>query len=322
MESIAAKGAIIPPPPPAPTLWLDNAAMQPTLNLIGAGRVGQTLARLWYGTGTFTIGGIVTRSAASAQAAKAWIGSGHALGSLRELRAAPLWMLAVPDAAIAETAQALAEHAQSQRLPPATVFHCAGATGSELLAPLAALGWRCASAHCILSFADVDAALHQFAGTVCALEGERSACAELERAFTAIRAHCFGVRAQDKLLYHGAAVFATNFIPVLQHLAEAAWRDSGVPEALLPGLRERLLRNAVDNLLKHGPEGALTGPAARGDHAHLARQSERLRQWNPDAAAAYDALSAVALHMAGHRQLSAAPPHLPAQTPPRGSGSC
>lgn len=272
----------------------------PTLQLIGAGRVGKTLARLWHHSGVFRLQGIATRSLASAQAAQAWLGAGQAVPHLQTLGAADIWMLAVPDAAIAATAQALAAHAQAQALPPATVFHCAGASGSELLEPLSSLGWHCASAHCILSFAEVDSAWQQFPGTACALEGDAHACALLESTFTAIGAQCFGVRAQDKLLYHAAAVFATNFIPVLQQLAESAWRDAGVPPALLPGLRERLLGNAVANVLRLGPQAALTGPAARGDHAHLARQSERLQQWNPDAAAAYDALSALALKMAGH----------------------
>ncbi|MGQ0711856.1 MAG: Rossmann-like and DUF2520 domain-containing protein [Rhodoferax sp.] len=272
----------------------------PTLQLIGAGRVGKTLARLWHTQGCFRIGAIATRSLDSARAAQTWLGAGQAAPALTALGAADVWMLAVPDAAIAATAQALAAHAQQSALPPATVFHCAGASGSELLAPLAALGWACASAHCILSFADVDSALQQFADTACALEGDAQACAMLESAFTAIGARCFALRAEDKLLYHAAAVFATNFIPVLQHLAESAWRDSGVPAELLPALRERLLTNAVGNVLRLGPQQALTGPAARGDHAHLARQSACLQQWNPDAARAYDALNALALQMAGH----------------------
>lgn len=289
---------------------------RPTLNIIGAGRVGQTLARLWQQQHTFTLQGVACRTLASAQAACGFIGGGSPT-ALCDMPAAQVWMLAVPDSDIAAVAQQLAHHAAAgpASTPPAVVFHCAGATGSELLQPLTDLGWRTASAHCILSFAQVELALAQFPGTVCALEGEASACTQLQAAFTAIGAQCFTVQREHKLLYHAAAVFATNFLPVLQHVAESAWTASGVPAALLPSLRERLLSNAVHNLVTLGPAAALTGPAARGDTAHIARQSAVVHHWSPQAGAAYDALSALAL------QLALEPPSAGAHSRASNSGS-
>jgi predicted short-subunit dehydrogenase-like oxidoreductase (DUF2520 family) len=222
------------------------------------------------------------------------------------MRPADVWMLAVPDAQIASAAEAVA--AQAQHLPPATVFHCSGAQSCVLLAPLAARGWHTASAHCILSFASAQAAIQQFPGTPCALEGDTLAMQTLHRAFTAIEARCFAVKSQDKLLYHAAAVFATNFLPVLQSVAEAAWTASGVPPELLPGLRAALLNNAVANITRLGPEGALTGPAARGDVAAIAKQAAAVTQWDAKAGAAYEALSALALRMAKASTDSSATP--------------
>lgn len=273
--------------------------MSPTLNLIGAGRVGQTLARLWQQQRTFTLQGVACRTRVSAQAACGFIGAGTPT-ALSELPPAQVWMLAVPDRDIAAVAQQLARQvaAWPASAPPPVLFHCAGASGSELLQPLTDLGWRTASAHCILSFAQPAQACAQFPGTVCALEGEASACALLQAAFAAIGAQCFALRREDKLLYHAAAVFATNFVPVLQSVAEDAWAASGVPAALLPQLRATLLRNAVDNITALGPARALTGPAARGDSAHIARQSAVVHQWRPAAGQAYDALSTLALQLA------------------------
>ena len=273
--------------------------MLPTLNILGAGRVGRTLARLWHEHGTFTLQGVACRSPDSACEAVAFIGAGTPLEATA-LPPADVWMLAVPDASIAEVAQSLAARAPNQSATGTTptVFHCAGASGSELLQALTELGWRSASAHCILSFAQADAALAQFPGTVCALEGEASACALLKRAFEAVGAQCFALQRQDKLLYHAAAVFATNFLPVLQSVAEDAWAASGVPAELLPHLRQTLLDNAVRNVTTLGPAGALTGPAARGDTAHITRQSAVVHRWNDDAGQAYDALSALALALA------------------------
>ena len=68
-------------------------------------------------------------------------------------------------------------------------------------------------------------------------------------------------------------------------------------------LRERLLRNAVDNLLVLGPAAALTGPAARGDSALVARQGQAIQALDVDAGAAYAALSAMASRLARDRHL-------------------
>ena len=276
-----------------------------TLNLIGSGRVGQTLATLWQRQGAFQVQDVLTRSLASAHHACDAMGAGTAVASMGAMRAADVWMLAVPDAAIASTAQQLAAAKHGQRqdnaTTPAIAFHCSGAQAAQSLAALAEQGWSTASAHCILSFATPEAAMAQFAGTACALEGNAGACVLLAQAFSAIGAQCFTVASEDKVLYHAAAVFATNFLPVLQALAEEAWQASGVPAALLPRLRERLLRNAVDNITRLGPAAALTGPAQRGDLAAIARQAEVVRNWNPAAGDAYQALSQLALRLAGHR---------------------
>lgn len=269
-------------------------AARPTLNLLGAGRVGKTLGRLWHTQGVLQVQDVLTTSPASARAAVDFIGAGRPLAALNDMRPADYWLIAVPDRQIAASAQALA----GAGLPPATAFHASGALAAAELAPLQAVGWQVASAHCILSFATPATAVLQFAGTPCALEGQAATLAVLEPLFKRIGARCFTLPSADKLRYHAAAVFATNFLPVLQATAETLWQDSGVPPELLPQLRATLLHNAVDNLLALGPAGALTGPAARGDTALVQHQGESVAQWNPQAGAAYAALSELAARLA------------------------
>ena len=272
--------------------------MVQSLNLVGAGRVGQTLAHLWLQRRVFALQDVLTASHAGAQSACRALGAGQAVAALGAMRAAEVWMLAVPDAQIASTAHAMAQ--QLRERPPGLVFHCSGALDSSVLAPLADLGWHCASAHCLLSFTSVPSALAQFAGTPCALEGDAPARALLETAYATIGARCFTLAAADKRLYHAAAVFATNFVPVLYSVAEDLWARTGLPTELVPALRAALLRNTLANITLLGPRGALTGPAARGDHSAIALQAQALRAWDASSADAYDALSALALRLAGH----------------------
>lgn len=274
-----------------------------TLNIVGAGRVGQTLAYQWHQRSVFAVQDVLTRSDASARAACSRIGAGTPHTALSALHRADVWMLAVPDAELPNCAAALAavQPAQAEPARPVIAFHCSGALGSEVLAPLAALGWHTASAHCLLSFAHIDTALAQFPGTPCALEGSATACEPLRQAFAAIGAQCFTLASSDKLLYHAAAVFATNFLPVLQATAEDLWTRTGMPPALVAHARAALLRNAVANITTLGPQAALTGPAARGDHTAIERQGAAVAQWDPDAGAAYAALSALALRLASKK---------------------
>lgn len=267
-----------------------------TINLIGGGRVGQTLGRLLAQDGHDQVQDVLTRSPASAARAVAFIGAGRAIADVNQLRPADVWVLAVPDGQVVPTATALAQ----LDLAPALAFHCSGAISSAELVALKHKGWQVASAHCLLSFAEPAAAVMQFANTPCALEGNVQALAELRTLFTRLGAQCFDLAAADKLLYHAGAVFATNFLPVLQDLAEQLWQHANMPPELARQMRATLLNNAVNNIVKLGPQGALTGPAARGDTALVAAQGEAVAQWNTQAGVAYRALSQLAGQLHGH----------------------
>lgn len=268
--------------------------------MIGAGRVGRTLGRLFNAGGVFVVQSVLTRSAASAQCSTLFIGAGQACSELAAMPNADVWLLAVPDRQIGAMAQALADRGSALR--PALVLHCSGALASDQLAALRRLGWQVACAHPLLSFADPDAALEQFAGTPCALEGDGAALATLQDVFSRIGGQCFTLNAKQKLLYHAGAVFATNFLPVLQDVAERLWQHSGMPDTLVRRLRTTLLRNAVSNIVTLGPQAALTGPAARGDAALVAEEGQSVSDWSPHAGAAYQALSDLASELAqrGH----------------------
>lgn len=276
-------------------------ATRPTLNLVGAGRVGKTLGHLWHTQGVVQIQDVLTTSATSAMAAIDFIGAGRAVHAPDTLRPADYCLIAVPDRQIAAIATNLAQLLAGH--PPTTAFHASGALAAGELAPLQALGWSVASAHCILSFATPATAVQQFAGTPCALEGDAAAVTALRPLLTAIGAQCFPLASEHKLLYHAAAVFGTNFLPVLQATAESLWQHTGMPPELLPHLRTTLLRNAVDNVLQMGPAGALTGPAARGDTALVQDQGQALAQWDASTGAAYTALSELAARLARNGRL-------------------
>jgi predicted short-subunit dehydrogenase-like oxidoreductase (DUF2520 family) len=267
-----------------------------TLNILGCGRVGRTLGYLWRARGVFLIQDVHNTSAASADQAVQFIGAGRPVQRLGDMRSADVWMISVPDGQITSVAKQLAQHLDGAG--STLVFHCSGALASDVMAPLHARACELASAHCILSFSAPSSAVTQFAGTPCALEGDVFATQTLESAFEAIGANCFDLAAKDKVLYHAAAVFATNFLPVLQIVAADLWQSTGMPKELIVPLNASLLNKAMQNIAAQGAAKALTGPAARGDTELVTMQGKAVSDWNDQAGAAYVALSQLAAQIA------------------------
>jgi predicted short-subunit dehydrogenase-like oxidoreductase (DUF2520 family) len=267
-----------------------------TLNVIGCGRVGQTLAALLHQHTQVLMQDLYSRSFTSAEQAAQFVGAGNPMVELAQMRTANVWLLSVPDAQVAAAAQALAE-AQGAKLAGSIVFHNSGFLIAAELQPLQALGCHVASAHPVLNFASPETGVRQFAGTPCGLEGEAPALAWLHTALTAIGGRCFEIASADKPLYHAAAVFSSNFTVVLQGIAQDAWQSAGVPPELMRPLTEALLKSTVDNVLAMGPAKALTGPAARGDTAVVQAQGEVVKQWNAPAGDVYATLSQLAAEL-------------------------
>lgn len=266
-----------------------------TLNIVGCGRVGQTLGRLFHRSGVCRIQDLHSRRPASAVAAAAFIGAGRPVATLADLGPADLWLLAVPDTAIAPVAEALAR----EPLAPGLAFHCSGYWPSAILEPLAGRGWQVASVHPVLSFADPALAVEGFAGTACGVEGEARALAILEPLLRVIGAHPFPVAGDSKALYHAAAVIASNFTVVIQSLAREAWLAAGVPAERIVDLQSALVRGTVENVLALGP-AAITGPAARGDAEVVRHQAVVVANWHPEAGELYRRLSTLARRLAVH----------------------
>jgi predicted short-subunit dehydrogenase-like oxidoreductase (DUF2520 family) len=265
------------------------------INLIGCGRVGLSLVRLWHQAGLVEVGGLYSRSQTSAEGAAHFIGAGAVACDLRALPAADLWLITTPDTAIALVAQQLAETAQANDSAQKPVaLHCSGFLSSDVLSPLAALGWQVASAHPMRSFADPAQSVKDFFGTPVALQGDALACSAARELFETVGARCFEISSESKPLYHAAAVFANNFSTALQGIAQDLWQHCGISPEMARELDVALLSSTLANLKISSPAEALTGPAARGDTAVVQAQGQAVAQWNAKAGEAYALLSDLA----------------------------
>jgi predicted short-subunit dehydrogenase-like oxidoreductase (DUF2520 family) len=270
-------------------------ALRPSLNLIGAGHVGRTLGRLFAAHAVFAPQDVLTRARASARAAVDFIGAGRAVAAMGELRPAAVWMLAVADDQIGPVAAALAASALADG---AVVFHCSGAKASSELAPLAARGAHVASVHPVRSFADPEAVARDFTGTFCGVEGDDEALALLLPAFERIGARTVRIDAAAKTVYHAASVFASNYLVTVLDAALRAYEAAGIPPEVARELARPLAGETLANVLRLGPERALSGPIARGDGATVARQQQAVSAWDAPSGQLYEALATATWNLA------------------------
>ncbi|MBI4195121.1 MAG: DUF2520 domain-containing protein [Betaproteobacteria bacterium] len=267
-----------------------------TLNIIGAGRVGRTLASLWEEKHTFAIQDVLDGTPHGARSAAAFIGDGRAVSWIEEMRAADVWMLTPPDGKIVACCETLAKTGLLRESD--VVFHCSGALSSAELATARGCGAVVASVHPLKSIADPRDAVRSFAGTHCAAEGDPAALEVLRPAFERIGARVSEIEPRFKPVYHAASVIVCNYLVALMETGLRGYEKAGLERETALAMMEPLVRETVDNVFRLGTVKALTGPIARGDDAVVAHQLEALSSWDPAIAALYRDLGAIALDLA------------------------
>jgi len=280
-----------------------------TLNVIGCGRVGKTLARLWSDENVFLVRCILNRSRESGLRAVEFVGAGRASEDYEQLEPADLVMISAPDDAIPRCCEQLARTEVLQS--GAIVFHCSGPLPSTVLEPARKRNAWIASAHPVKSFAEPHVAIETFAGTFCALEGDPQACEVLRDALQRCGAIPFSVAPESKMIYHAATVFVCNYLTALMEVGLRCFEKAGVPRETAVKVAEPLVRETVENVVKLGPIRALTGPIARGEVSVVAQQTAALGQWDAHIRGLYQALGRVALDLSA-AQGNAAPESLAA----------
>jgi predicted short-subunit dehydrogenase-like oxidoreductase (DUF2520 family) len=266
-----------------------------TLNIIGAGRVGRTLAALWRQRHVMEIHDVFNRAPQSTRDAVAFIGAGRAAESLATMRPADLWMLATPDS---ELPSAAARLAASGRLRAGDlVFHCSGALASSELRASFMADVHVASVHPLKTFADPQDAARTFAGTYCVAEGDAAALSTLKPAFEQIGARVSEIDPQHKTIYHAASVIVSNYLTALLEAGLQCYEKAGLPRDTAAAMMAPLVRETVDNIFKLGTVKALTGPIARGDAAVVERQVRALQAFDPRIADVYRALGRLAVDL-------------------------
>ena len=223
-----------------------------TLGILGGGRAAWAFGSAWLRIG-WPIAGVWLRDGSTSRVADLLYAPRRTIEELA--LESDVLLLAVSDRAI---------DAVADLVPPtnAVLFHASGAhghvRGGFSLHPLKALP---PVGH--------PSDLHD---TLLVFEGKHADLAK--RIAAAVGARFAEIDAEQKPLYHAAAVFGANYVAAVLDIAARLMSEAGVGD-----VRDDLValaRSAIDNWRAHDDAGRFTGPAARGDTATIERHFDAL----------------------------------------------
>lgn len=251
---------------------MSRVKTRPTVSIIGAGRLGTTLA-VALASGGYSVEAVVTRRLSRTRVAGRLLPAGVlalAETQITSVPASQLIVIATPDDVIGAVARRLAKSQKGMK-SGRTALHTSGALSSEVLRPLGDIGFHLGSMHPLVSVSDAGSGATKLPGAFYCLEGDDVAVRIARAVVRDLGGHGFSIAATDKALYHAAAVMASGhmtalFDIALEMLARCGLSGRRARQVLLP-----LVKSAVANLASQEPARALTGTFARGDVATVQR---------------------------------------------------
>ncbi len=264
----------------------------PRLGFIGAGVTGHAFARCLHGAG-YPVVAVASRAFASAQALADRLDGCRALPEAQAVvDAADLVFITTPDDAIEQVAAAL------RWRPGVWVVHTSGAASLDVLEPARQRGASVGSIHPLQAFANIEQAVASISGSTFALEGDGALLACLKEMAATLEGRWVHLRTEDKVLYHAAAVMASNYLVTLTKAAEDLWERFGEGSASASRALLLLLEGTVRNLREIGLPDCLTGPIARGDVGTVRKHIAALEASAPDLLPAYRELGLLTIPIA------------------------
>lgn len=231
--------------------------------LIGPGRLGQAVANLLHEAG-YPIRAIIGRHPGRTLAAARFAGCREAATTdLARAREGELVLLTLPDDLIGETAAILRR--RGYLAPDTVLVHFSGLHRAAILLGEEGPPPQALSLHPLQTFPDAAMGVRLLPGSPFAVEGSPEVLPLGEELVRDLGGIPFRLAGEQKPLYHAAACLTSNGFVALIATAADLMAACGIRRQEALRLLTPLLRGTLNNVTVLGPEGALTGPIARGD---------------------------------------------------------
>lgn len=233
------------------------------VGFIGAGKVAVAIGTFWLAKGAKVIG-YYSRSSHSAEKVTADTNTCifPTLSALAE--EADLIIITTPDDAIEAVGKSLSQI--SLAWEEKIVSHMSGVYSSEILTSLFAKGATVCSLHPLMSFGNISSAVQALNNTFFTLEGKGSKFEDFVGFLQQQGTRYQYIDTDQKVLYHIAACFLSNYFVALVDTGIQMLRQTGFAKSsTIFNWIKPLVEKTWENILMEGTEEALTGPISRGD---------------------------------------------------------
>lgn len=280
------------------------SAQRQCVSIVGAGRVGTTLAVLLYRAG-YPIGSIISRKRSSARQLAHLVGCKYYSNSLSQVSSSTrILLIATPEESVLKIAKELA-HQSNLEFQSLSVFHTSGMLTSDALLPLRKKGARVFSLHPIQTFPKRMNLTHQLRRmqNVCyGYEGSQTTWRQAQYIVKAFGGEIIRIPKEKKILYHIACVVASNYSVALLGMVEELLGFVGGTIRLRH--LSSLIEASIENAIHLTPKKALTGPIVRGSVVTIKNHIDELLKTDKRLAALYVQFGKQALHLVvSHRML-------------------
>lgn len=147
------------------------------------------------------------------------------------------------------------------------ICHCSGSLSSEIFKG-AGSGNVC-SVHPMLAFNSKHTSLNAISNAFFTVEGGRKAVDTVSEILSLCGNSFKIITAENKVKYHTAACFASNFVVSVCYKAIKLLQECGFSKSESENALSTLMKCNMDNILEVGCEKAITGPASRGDNVTI-----------------------------------------------------
>lgn len=237
---------------------------KPTVNFIGVGKLGASLAKALIDKDIINLNALYIRDINKASKLKDFLKPKNIYTNYDDIAAADITFITCIEEKIERT---LSDLIQSQCIKEKSlIVHCSGIKNSAVLNQARQLDCLLASAHPCMSFIQPEKDFKRIKSAPIAIEGDLDAISILKCLFEALGAQTFEIAAQHKILYHCACVMANNYQTALAQATSDLFKTAGLDQQKSKMLCSHLMRNSIENFMFYdNAQDALSGPIQRGD---------------------------------------------------------
>lgn len=237
------------------------------IGFIGAGKVGSSLGK--YLSVSANVVGYYSRSESSSRFAAEFTQSKVYTDISSLVSDCEVIFITTPDGVIADVWNEI----KMLSICGKTICHCSGSLSSRVFDGAQELGAYALSVHPLQAVSDREKSVHLLKDCIFTIEGDESKAAEMKSLLESLGNTVKTISAQNKTLYHAAAVFVSNLPIALTKIGTDILMRCGFDyDSALKALAP-LIVGSANNAATKGAVNALTGPVERGDaqtvSAHL-----------------------------------------------------